>query len=201
MYQPAHGKFVETAPERWYGLMRDYPFATLVTQSSAGLEANHVPFLLHEPSTLTAHVPRANTVWQSIAERPVLAIFHGPDSYISPSWYPTKQDHGKVVPTWNYATVHVRCNARSIEDREWLRRHLEEITDRHEKDLEHPWRLSDAPADYLDKMLGAIVGIEIDIVAIEGKFKLSQNRPLPDRDNVARELAKRNPPLEKLNRP
>jgi transcriptional regulator len=198
MYQPTHGKFIELRPERWHRVIREYPLATLVTQSASGIDAHHVPFLLHEPNRLTAHVPRTNTVWQTIAERPVLAIFHGPDSYISPSWYPTKQEHGKVVPTWNYAIVHVRGTARAIEDRDWLRRHLEELTEKQEREMEHPWRVSDAPADYIDKMLGALVGIEIEITAIEGKFKLGQNRAQVDQDNVAREMAKRNPELEKL---
>jgi transcriptional regulator len=196
MYQPAHGKFIELRQEQWHRVIRDYPLATLVTQSAQGLDANHVPFLLSEPQKLSAHLPRANLICRDIANQPVLVIFHGPDAYISPSWYPTKQEHGKVVPTWNYAIVHVRGTARVMDDRDWLFDHLKEMTDQQERDLDHPWRISDAPADYVDKMLGALVGIEIDVTDVQGKFKLGQNRAQVDQENVARELARRCPELE-----
>ena len=115
-------------------MIREYPLGTLVTQSEQCSDANHVPFLLDETGAmLTAHVPRANPVWQSVAARPVLVIFHGPNAYVSPSWYASKQTHGKVVPTWNYAVVHARGAGRAIEDKVWLRSHLEALAGDHRR--------------------------------------------------------------------
>jgi transcriptional regulator len=198
MYQPAHAQFIERRADRLHQLLREYPFGTLVTQTERGVEANHVPFLLDDSQRkLTAHVPRANPVWKDLGHS-VLVIFQGPNAYISPSWYVSKQMHGKAVPTWNYAVVHLRGVARAIEDRHWLRSHLEELTETHERRLDHPWAVADAPADYIDKLLGAIVGIEIEISQMEGKFKLGQNRSQDDQQSVVRELERAEPSLAKF---
>jgi transcriptional regulator len=202
MYQPAHAKFIERSQESLYRLIRDNSLGTLVTSNGEVSDANHVPFLVDSapPGKLMAHVPRANPVWKSLADRAVLVIFQGPNAYISPSWYASKREHGKVVPTWNYAIVHVRGKARVIEDRVWLRNHLEQMTTTHESKFAHPWKISDAPAEYVEQLLGSIVGIEIDILGLEGKFKLGQNRPEADQLGVARELERVQPALAQLTR-
>ena len=139
-------------------------------------------------------------MWQTLAKQNVLIIFHGPNAYISPSWYASKRVHGKAVPTWNYAVIHVHGKARAIEDRVWLRNHLEQLTTTHEQDLPHPWKIADAPPEYIEQLLGAIVGIEIEIVDLHGKFKLGQNRPAEDQQSVVRELESRQPRLAALIR-
>lgn len=166
------------------------PFATLVTTTaSGGLDANHLP-LLFDPQpgpsgTLRGHVARANAVWRECGEgAEVLAIFQGPDSFITPAWYPTKQETGEVVPTWNYVVAHAHGRMRVIEDREWLRAHVEALTRRHETGRAKPWAVSDAPADYIQKLLGAIVGVEIAVTRLVGKWKVSQNRSVRDRTGV-----------------
>ncbi len=187
MYVPKH--FEELRVEPMHELMRACPLATLVTLGAAGLSANHLPFaLLADPlpyGTLQCHVARANPVWQDgPAEVEALVVFHGPDAYISPSWYPSKQQTGKVVPTWNYAVVHAYGRLRVIEDAKWLRTLVEGLTNRHEADLPDPWQVSDAPLAYTENLLGAIVGIEIVVTKLIGKWKASQNRPDADRTGV-----------------
>lgn len=131
-------------------------------------------------------------MWQKLSSTvQAAAIFRGPDSYVSPSWYPSKHAHGKALPTWNYAVVHAFGYARSTEDREWLLANVTELTDRHEAGQSLPWRVSDAPSDYLDRQLGAIVGIELPIRTLTGKWKVSQNRAVPDRLGVAAGLQAR----------
>jgi transcriptional regulator len=123
-------------------------------------------------------------LWRKAADSDVLAIFHGPQAYITPSWYETKREHGKAVPTWNYVVVHARGRLRAIDDPAWLRRQLEDLVARHEAGFAKPWQISDAPPDYIDKMLAAIVGIEIVISEITGKWKVSQNQPGVNRAGV-----------------
>jgi len=189
MYQPAHQKFVETRPEALHALIRDYPLGTVITRRGEDLLVNHTPFILDAVGkTLTAHFPRANSVWEDLEGQSVVVVFQGPNAYISPSWYAAKKVHGKVVPTWNYVIVHARGVARVIQDNVWLRNHLEALTDKHERDLPEPWKVSDAPGEYTSKLIEHIVGIEISVAAIEGKFKLGQNRPEEDRRRVAQEL-------------
>lgn len=164
-----------------HSLMREYPFATLVVTTSDGLEANHLPLLLRDDGSeygiLAGHLARANPLWKQLAGVHALVIFHGPDAYISPSWYPTKREHGKVVPTWNYAVVHIRGNVRVVEDIHWLHQLLGELTNTHEASFNQPWSIADAPADYIEKLTNAVVGIEIPITSLQGKWKLSQNQP------------------------
>ena len=197
MYQPTHGKFNESRPEALRQLIRRYPLGTIITQSHGVLSVNYAPFLLgnSQSDMLTAHVPRANPVWQALDGQSITVIFHGPNAYISPSWYPSKHAHGKAVPTWNYAVVHVQGSARAIHDASWLRQHLDQLTDAHEREFAHPWKVSDAPADYIDNLIQVIVGVEIKVETMEGKFKLGQNRPHADQLGVAVGLASVGSPL------
>ena len=187
MYVPA--AFAQYRPEALHGLIRAWPFATVVAQSAAGLDANHLPLEL-AAGVLQGHVARGNELAAQDGAAG-LAIFRGPDGYISPNWYPSKHETGREVPTWNYAVVHVHGRLRVIEDAVWLRALLERLTDRHEATQAQPWRVSDAPADYLAAALRAIVGIEIAIERIEGKFKLNQNHPERNRLGVIAGLRQR----------
>jgi len=200
MYLPAH--FQETRTPVLHDLIRAYPLATLVTLDANGLVANHIPMELDatrgELGVLRGHVARGNPVWHAHrAEVEAMAVFHGPDDYITPSYYATKAETGKVVPTWNYATVHAYGPLRAIEDAAWLRQFLAELTDRHEAALPATrarWQVSDAPASFVDGLLAAIVGLEIPLTRLEGKWKVSQNRPAADRAGVAAGLAERDDP-------
>ena len=162
-------------------LMREYPFATLITQATSGIEAHHLPISLswqEDKLYLHAHIAKVNTVWQSVTESSeVLVIFNGPNCYISPNHYPTKQQTGKAVPTWNYVAVHVKGHITFIHDPEWIYQALENLTAEHESGQYNPWSISDAPTSYIERMLPAIVGIEIAVASITGQWKLSQNQP------------------------
>ena len=191
MYLPPH--FKEDRLEVLAELVRQHPFAVLVTLGAQGLVANHVPMLLDpQPApwgTLRAHVARANPVWSTTRpEVEALAIFQGPHHYISPSWYPTKRETGMVVPTWNYAVVHARGLLRPVDDADWLRSHVTALTRHMESGFAAPWSVTDAPADFIEKMLKGIVGIEIRLTGMEGKWKVSQNRTEPDRHGVVAAL-------------
>lgn len=193
MYQPPH--FIETDRDRLHGLIRAHPLGLLVSNGAEGPVADLVPFLL-DPDTgehghLRAHVARANPHWKLIAQNaahPVLVVFQGPESYVTPSWYETKRETGKVVPTWNYATVQVRGRARVIEDATWLARQIHDLTAAQEAERAEPWQVDDAPSRYIDVQMRGIVGIEIEVVGIAGKWKVSQNRPAADRAGVAEGL-------------
>jgi transcriptional regulator len=203
MYQPAH--FVESDTATLHGLIEQHPLATWVTCRPDGPdgepvpEVNHVPFLLDRSrgshGTLVGHVARANPVWRTPA-RSVL-VFQGPAAYVSPGWYASKAAHGKVVPTWNYAVVHAHGTPRPIEDRAALLAIVSRLTDHHEGRRGLHWQVSDAPADYVEQMLAAIVGIELPIEALEGKWKVSQNRPGADRDGVRAGLGASEDPGER----
>jgi transcriptional regulator len=191
MYIPSH--FREERLDVIQALIRRHSLATLVTMSPGGLTANHIPMLL-DPApaphgTLRGHVARANPVWRETDTGiAALAIFSGPDVYISPSWYEAKRETGKVVPTWNYAAVHAYGKLELFHDPERLRDLVRALTDVNEVEFEHPWSIDDAPADYVDNLLNSIVGIEIRIERLEGKWKMSQNRTDADRRNVAETL-------------
>lgn len=190
MYQA--GAFREERVDVMHALMRSHRLATLVTVHDGVPEANHLPLLIDpDPSpfgTLRGHVARANPVWRQSGGREVLAVFQGPQAYVTPSWYPSKRETGQVVPTWNYAVVHAYGPLVVHDDREWLRTLVTRLTDQQEAALPQPWRVDDAPADYLNRMLGAIVGIEIPIDRLVGKWKVSQNRNTADRSGVAEGL-------------
>jgi transcriptional regulator len=195
MYNPPH--FREERPEILHRAIAEIAFATLVTEGPDGIIADHLPFLLDaERGVLRGHVARANPVWKEArADREALVIFLGPDAYVTPSWYATKAATGKVVPTWNYLTVHVRGMLEFFDDATRLRTLVTDLTQRHEAERAQPWAVSDAPAGYIDTMLRAIVGVELSISAIEGKWKLSQNRDAADREGVRAGLAARNPAI------
>lgn len=181
MYVPDH--FREDRPDVLHDAMRQIGFSTLIT---ADMEANHLPMLLEEgvaTAVLRGHVARANPVWKK-GDGAALAIFLGPHAYVSPGWYPSKAETGKAVPTWNYLTVHARGPIRWLQDAAWLRAHVGALSDRHEAGRDMPWALSDAPAGYVDALLRAIVGFEIAIEAVQGKWKFSQNRDAADRQGV-----------------
>jgi transcriptional regulator len=185
--------FREDRVDVLHALIRAHPLATLVTTTAQGLEANHIPLLIDpEPTpwgTLIGHVARANPVWRAFdRDSEVLAVFQGPQGYITPSWYPSKAEHAKVVPTWNYAVVHAHGPLVIHDDAEWLRTLVTRLTVSQESQREKPWQVTDAPADYVDTMLKAIVGIEIPISRLQGKWKMSQNRLPQDRDGVVKAL-------------
>jgi transcriptional regulator len=177
MYVPDH--FREDRTEVLHQAMRQIGFATLVTQ---GLDANHLPILL-DGNVLRGHVARANPVWKQ-AEGPALAIFLGPHAYVSPSWYPSKAETGKAVPTWNYITVHARGRIAWRQEPDWLRAHVTALSDAHEAQRAQPWAVGDAPETYIQTMLRGVVGFELTIESLQGKYKLSQNRDAADRAGV-----------------
>ena len=194
MYLPTH--FHETRVELLHELIRERPLAALVTLTAEGLEANHIPFELDtEPAPLGAlrgHVAKANPVWRSFSPNvEALIIFQGPQAYISPSWYPSKKIIGEVVPTYNYLIVHGYGEMKIIHDREWLRGLVTRLTDRFEAGRDARWHVTDAPAPFIDKQLGAIVGVEIALTKLTGKWKVSQNRPAEDRAGVVDGLSAR----------
>jgi transcriptional regulator len=188
MYLPQ--QFEETRLETLHDLIRSHALGTFVVAGQGELVANHIPFVLDAAGgahgTLRGHVARSNPVWKLFAN-PVeaLVVFQGPESYITPSWYPSKHADGKAVPTWNYAVVHVYGRPRAHDDPAWLLEHVTQLTREHEAHQALPWEVSDAPRDYLDKMIAGIVGIEIPISKIQGKWKVSQNRKVADRLGVA----------------
>lgn len=195
MYVP--NSFAEHDLPTLFAFMEAHSLATLVTSSAThDLFATHLPLVLDRSSgpmgTLVGHVARANPHSRHVTEAAAeaLVIFTGPDAYITPEWYVTKQETGRVVPTWNYVAVHVYGVLRLRDEREFLRAHLETLTRRHESDRTTSWRVSDAPADYIDQQLKAIIGIELTIARIEGKWKMSQNRPAADIDGVIQGLSK-----------
>lgn len=180
MYIAPHNRETDTATLQ--AAMNDIGFATLVSAPASGILVSHIPLLtIPQPGppngTLIGHVARANPHWEAASGEPVVAIFMGPNGYISPNWYETKRQTGKAVPTWNYIAIHAHGTLRSFDDPTRLLDIVTRLTDRYEARSPQPWHVSDAPADYIDSMLKAIIGVEITIERIEGKYKLNQNRP------------------------
>lgn len=191
MYLPS--PFAESDPVELHRIIRQHPFGVLVTGGPAGLEANHLPFVLDGSrgpnGTLIAHVARANPVWTLLRDGdPVLVVFRGAHGYISPSWYASKQETHRHVPTWNYEAVHAHGRASIHDDEKAVRGMVARLTRQQESALPEPWKMSDAPADYLAEELGHIVGMEIEITRLEGKRKLSQNRDDRDFDSTVSAL-------------
>jgi transcriptional regulator len=187
MYQPPH--FREDRLEVQHALIRAHSLGLLITAGPCGLQANHLPFLIDaggsERGTLRAHLARANPQWGELAAvAECLVVFQGSQQYISPSLYPTKREHGKVVPTWNYITVHAWGQPQVIDDAAWLRRQVDDLTLHKEGSRPAPWHVSDAPEAFVAAQVKGIIGIEIPITRIEGKWKVSQNRPAVDRTGV-----------------
>jgi transcriptional regulator len=192
VYTPA--KYEESRLEVLHALVRAHPLGALVMHGEQGLVADHIPFEISAPTpeapfgVLRAHVARANPVWRSHGA-PALVLFQGPSAYISPNHYEEKATSGKVVPTWNYAVVHAHGRLRTVDDQEWLLGLLGRLTERHESSQRAPWKLADAPRDYIDRLLKAVVGIEIALDSLHGKWKASQDDPAGERARIASGLA------------
>jgi transcriptional regulator len=191
LYNPTH--FRQSDPDALRQLLDAYPLATLVVGGSAGLEAHHIPLIAVPPDPgsdapwrLQGHVARANSLWREAGADGVdaLAVFHGPQGYVTPSWYATKPIDGKVVPTWNYAVVHAHGRLVTRDDPRWLHALVSRLTDAREAVRTEPWAVTDAPPPYIEQMLRAIVGIELVVARLEGKWKLSQNRSDDDQASV-----------------
>jgi transcriptional regulator len=199
MYLPA--LFDEKDLTVLHEAIRQSRLVTLVTHGAQGFIASHAPMLLDAAKgphgTLRGHLARANPQGQERAPgTEALAIFHGPEAYVSPSWYPTKREHGKVVPTWNYVAIHATGPIRFFDDAESLLALVTDLTQKHESSRAEPWAVSDAPADFIQGLLKAIVGFEIEIAKLEGKWKMSQNRPAADKTGVAEGLRREGGPVE-----
>jgi transcriptional regulator len=187
MYQPVH--FREDRLEVQHALIRAHPLGLLITSGSGGLQANQIPFLIDDTASergiLRAHLARANPQLAELAAvEECLVVFQGPQHYISPSLYPTKREHGKVVPTWNYITVHAWGRPRIMDDATWLRRQIDDLTRHNEETRAVAWNVSDAPDAFVAAQVKAIVGLEIPVARIEGKWKASQNRAAADQAGV-----------------
>ncbi len=191
MYLPAH--FEQTDRAALHALMREHPLATLVTPGPAGPEADHLPLELDPDAgpwgTLRGHVARANPLWRQAAGQSVLVVFNGPQAYVSPSWYPSKAATHQVVPTWNYTVVQARGVLHAVEDAAWLHALVSRLTGHHEAPRAQPWAVGAAPPAYVQALLPAIVGIEIPLTGLVGKWKLSQNRSAADHQGVVQGLA------------
>jgi len=180
-----------------HSLIKSKPLGTWTTISAGEITINHIPFVLHEHKgelgTLVGHVARSNNIFQTYSTNVnSVVVFQGDQAYISPSWYPSKHSHGKAVPTWNYVVVHAYGIPKVHEDPDWLLQHLNELTDIHESEQALPWKISDAPEEFIKKLTGAIVGIEIPITKLTGKWKLGQNRPEADKLGTIAGLMSRN---------
>ncbi len=190
MYLPKH--FEAPSTEAMRSLVAQHPFASLVWQSNAGLTAEHVPLLWEsdggEHGTLRGHVARANPVSKEAEGQQVLVMFQGPQHYVTPSWYPSKAESGKVVPTWNYIVVHAHGRLKCRDDGPWIHDLVSRLTESQERPRTTPWAVTDAPEDYVAQMVRAIVGIEIELTQVVGKWKVSQNRSEVDRAGVAKGL-------------
>lgn len=197
MYQPPH--FREDDREAMHRVIKTHPLGLLISHGAAGLAANPIPFLMDAQKgtqgTLRCHVARANLQWKEIGSgADVLAVFQGAQHYVHPGWYETKRETGKVVPTWNYVMVQVEGRARAVEDDNWLGRQIRDLTDMMEGRYPKPWSVDDAPPAFIESQIRGIVGIEIEITAISGKWKVSQNRSDADRQGVVDGLMERNEP-------
>lgn len=206
MYQPPH--HIEDRIEVMHALIGAHPLGLLISVGPDGPTANALPFLLDmdigEKGRLRSHLARANNQWREIAanpDKPVLIVFQGPDTYISPSLYATKRETGKVVPTWNYVMVQARGRARVVEDRDWIANQISDLTRSHEQGrLPEEWKVTDAPAPFIEAQIKGIVGLEIEITDLQGKWKVSMNRPLADRVSVVEGLTKSAPEMAELVR-
>jgi transcriptional regulator len=202
MYLPE--QFREERADVLRAFIAAHPLGALVTSSDQGLTADHIPMRWREhedtPGVLYGHVARANAVWKNVAPGSrVLVIFGGAERYISPSWYPSKQEHGKVVPTWNYSVVHAHGTIQFSDSAEMKLRHVRDMTDQQEGHRNDPWHVSDAPSEYIERLLNAIVAFEIHVDRLIGKFKASQHRPEDERRSVADALAAEGTSLTDVN--
>lgn len=201
MYSPKH--FREENEDILFDFIRQHPFATLITQADSNIDANHLPLYLNTKDSsnirLQGHIAATNLIWKTdTLLQEVLVIFQGSNAYISPNWYPTKAINGKAVPTWNYQAVHIKGKLTFMHDEEWKTQLLTDLTEAHEQQFETPWSLTDAPDEFIRKLMPAIVGFEITIDQIQGKFKLSQNQPEKNKKGIAQHLRDQNHPMAEL---
>ena len=195
MYTPGYFKVEDTA--ELHAMIRARPFAILITWGSEGLTATHLPTVLKVDEgcplgRIECHLARPNPQWKTHApDRDALMIFQGPEAYIRPGWYPSKAEHGKVVPTWNYAAVHAYGRLETVQDKDWLLAHVAELSDQQEVGHAAPWSTDDAPTNFLEMMSRGIVGLKLRIGRLEGKLKMSQNRSVADRQGVVQGLEQR----------
>lgn len=194
MYIPAH--FSENRPEELHRIINEHPLGTLVTHTSQGLDANHIPFEFDAGKgphgTLQAHIARNNPLKDIADDAEVMVIFRSVDAYISPNWYPSKHETHRQVPTWNYEVVHAHGRIRIIDDEKFIRGVVARLTRKHEASEPRPWKMGDAPLDYMDQMVRMIVGLEIEVTRLEGKRKLSQNREARDIAGAINALSEKN---------
>uniref|UniRef100_A6VRJ7 FMN-binding negative transcriptional regulator n=1 Tax=Marinomonas sp. (strain MWYL1) TaxID=400668 RepID=A6VRJ7_MARMS len=198
MYTPKH--FEVNDLQELLSFVKTFPFATLVSNGDDGLNAEHIPMLVHVDAenrvVLQAHIAKANKLWQNLANQAdVLVIFQGENAYITPNWYPSKKVDGKAVPTWNYRAVHIKGTINFIHEAEWKLSLLEKLTNTHEQKQPAPWSISDAPQEYIDRLQAAVVGVEITVTDIQGKFKLSQNQSAENKNGVRDGLAQVQHPM------
>ena len=190
MYIPAH--FSENRPEELCRIMSEHPLGMLITHTQQGLDANHLPFEFDASKgpygTLQAHIARNNPLKNVPDDSEVLVVFRGVEAYISPNWYPSKHETHRQVPTWNYEVVHAHGRLRIIDDEKFIRGVVARLTRKHEASEPRPWKMGDAPLDYMDQMVSMVVGIEIEVLRLEGKRKLSQNREARDIDGAVNAL-------------
>ena len=191
MYAPKH--FEETDPDVLQHLVRAHPLATLIVTVDDELTINHIPFVLDDEGDslrLRGHIPRSNPLSKLLSlPQTCAAVFQGPSGYISPAWYATKKQHGKVVPTWNYAVAHCHGEVSAKDDAGWVLSQLNDLTTQQEKNRTEPWAVSDAPDDYINRAVESLVGLEISVARIEGKFKLSQNQPAENKTSLLAKLS------------
>lgn len=204
MYTPKH--FDINDQEELLAFVKAFPFATLVSNGEDGLNAEHIPMLVHVDAensvVLQAHIAKANKLWQNLANQAdVLVIFQGENAYITPNWYPSKKVDGKAVPTWNYRAVHIKGSIQFIHEAEWKLSLLDRLTNIHEQNQPAPWAISDAPSDYIAQRLKGIVGVEITVIDIQGKFKLSQNQSAENKNGVHKGLSETQHPMADLIKP
>ncbi|NVK73248.1 MAG: FMN-binding negative transcriptional regulator [Oceanospirillaceae bacterium] len=201
MYLPKH--FAITDQEELLDFVKTFPFATLVSHGEDGLNAEHIPMLVQVDADnrvfLQAHIAKANALWQKVADQThVLVIFQGENAYITPNWYPSKKVDGKAVPTWNYRAVHIKGSIRFIHDAQWKLSLLEGLTHVHEQTQPFPWAMSDAPQEFIDRLQEAVVGIEITVTDIQGKYKLSQNQSTDNKNGIHEGLSEAQHPMADL---
>jgi transcriptional regulator len=193
MHRPDHFRIEDV--QEMHALMRARPFAALVSAGASGLYGTHLPTVLKDEGsygTIECHLARANPHWKDLAEGgEAMMIFQGPEGYITPNWYATKAQTGKAVPTWNYAIVHAYGRPSVMKEKEWLLRHVTELSEQQERSEPQPWAVSDAPESYIDVMLRGIIGFRFEITRLEGKWKMSQNREMQDRIGVIEGLKAR----------
>lgn len=187
MYQPP--MFNEERIDVMQMMMKNHPFASLVSMQAGKINADHLPLVVHpelaEKGVLRGHISRANPMSKQLdTSIEVLVMFNGPHHYITPSWYPSKAEHQKVVPTWNYIVVHARGKIKFITDTDWMLAHLNELTKRNEKGRKSPWKVADAPVEFITRQFRGIIGIEIEITDLQGTWKTSQNKSEPDHQGV-----------------